>query len=279
MPILYPDILEHNNKANYPIADSDNICGATRTAVTAKTDLYTIPATFLKQNATRVWVTGESKFYTLTDYSNRGNSSGWTADTTSASLTFTDGTTSDTISLSSETLSVLGSTNITSSVTPASNSVTISLKSSLAGDITISTGDFSITTGYLYAYGGAVAGSNGLTMQSGGKIKMYPTSGTNIISISVPTPNNGANYEIKLPGSAPSTSNQVMAVTSIASSVATMGWTADPSFVSVTASSGFFALGSTADIYTDRYFVLNTNNKQLVFTAPGGNPLLSLIHI
>lgn len=139
------------------------------------------------------------------------------------SLTFSDGTTSDTITLSTDTLKILGGTNISSSVSTAANSVTISLPSTIYGGFTIGNGDFAVTTGVTYAYGGIVAGVNGLVLQSGGKITLSPIFGTCDISISVPTPNSNADWEMKLPPSI-GTANQVLGISSVASGVASLGW-------------------------------------------------------
>lgn len=84
MAIKLPDLVQHNNPL-IPIADSDNVCGGTRSAVATVGDLYTISTNLLKQNATRIWVTAASKFYTLTNIADAGNSAGWTADAVSVS--------------------------------------------------------------------------------------------------------------------------------------------------------------------------------------------------
>lgn len=121
MAINLPDLIQHNNVSNYPIADSDSVRGGTRSAVAAVTDLYTIPTNLLKQNATRVWVTAASKFYTLTDIANAGNSAGWTADATGGG----SGTVTS-VDISG------GTTGLTTSGGPITTSGTITLSGTLA---------------------------------------------------------------------------------------------------------------------------------------------------
>jgi hypothetical protein len=83
MAIKRPDIYEHNNPLN-AIVDSDFVRGGTRTAVNNLNELYQIGSGAndkidqLKQHSTRVYVSGENKFYLLTNLANRTNVSGWT---------------------------------------------------------------------------------------------------------------------------------------------------------------------------------------------------------
>jgi len=83
MAIKRPDIYEHNNPLN-AIVDSDFVRGGTRTAVNNLNELYQIGSGIndkldqLKAYATRVYVSGENKFYLLTNLANRTNVSGWT---------------------------------------------------------------------------------------------------------------------------------------------------------------------------------------------------------
>jgi hypothetical protein len=83
MAIKRPDIYEHNNPLN-SIVDSDFVRGGTRTAVNNLNELYQIGSGIndkldqLKAYATRVYVSGENKFYLLTNLANRTNVSGWT---------------------------------------------------------------------------------------------------------------------------------------------------------------------------------------------------------
>jgi hypothetical protein len=83
MAIKRPDIYEHNNPLN-AIVDSDFVRGGTRTAVNDLNELYQIGSGIndkldqLKAYSTRVYVSGENKFYLLTDIDNRSNISGWT---------------------------------------------------------------------------------------------------------------------------------------------------------------------------------------------------------
>jgi hypothetical protein len=86
MALNFPDIAQHNNPNN-AFVDSNFIRGGTRSPVGTLSDLYAIGAAGLddksdqlKQNATRVYVSGEAKFYVLKDYNNRTNSNGWEVD-------------------------------------------------------------------------------------------------------------------------------------------------------------------------------------------------------
>lgn len=83
MALKKPDIYEHNNPRR-AIADSNFVRGGARSAVSSLSDLYALgidpddKVDQLKQHSTRIYVSGESKFYILTDINNRGNSNGWT---------------------------------------------------------------------------------------------------------------------------------------------------------------------------------------------------------
>lgn len=78
MAIKRPDIYEHNN-VNYAIADSDFVRGGLRTAVADMTALYALSPKVdqLKERASIVYVSGETKYYVLVDAGNVGNASGW----------------------------------------------------------------------------------------------------------------------------------------------------------------------------------------------------------
>jgi len=78
MAIKRPDIYEHNN-VNYAIADSDFVRGGLRTAVADLTALYALSPKVdqLKERSTIVYVSGETKYYILTDIGNVGNINGW----------------------------------------------------------------------------------------------------------------------------------------------------------------------------------------------------------
>jgi hypothetical protein len=86
MPLDFPDIARHNNP-HKSFVDSDFLRGGTRSPVAALTDLYALSAAGLndksdqlKQHATKVYVSGEQKYYILKDYSNRNNANGWEAE-------------------------------------------------------------------------------------------------------------------------------------------------------------------------------------------------------
>lgn len=84
MALYQSDILTHNNP-NLAVADSDFVKGGFRTAVATVNDLYALSgktdepsaAGQLKEHATFVYVTGESKYYELIDINNVDNASGW----------------------------------------------------------------------------------------------------------------------------------------------------------------------------------------------------------
>jgi hypothetical protein len=94
MAIKRPAIYEHNNP-NLPIVDSDFVKGGSRTSVPNLTELYNLAnkTSQLKEYSTRVYVTGENKFYFLKDVSNVGNSNGWQDETTQSDLSLTVRTT------------------------------------------------------------------------------------------------------------------------------------------------------------------------------------------
>jgi hypothetical protein len=91
MPLNFPDILKHNNPNN-ALVDSDSIRGGTRSPVQTLQDLYLIGQNDVnkagseaylgkfKQHATRIYVSGEGKFYVLKDFENRGLAAGWEVD-------------------------------------------------------------------------------------------------------------------------------------------------------------------------------------------------------
>ena len=95
MSLYFPDILEHSNPDN-AIVDSDFVKGGARSPVASLLDLYALGAADpvppagepyqgkFKQHATRVYVSGEGKFYILKDFANRGNADGWAIDSSSA---------------------------------------------------------------------------------------------------------------------------------------------------------------------------------------------------
>lgn len=88
MAITLPNVIEHNNPV-LKIVDSNFVKGGGR-IVADLTALYAL-ATYadqLKEMVTRVYVTAETKYYTLTDDANIGNSAGWTAESAIV-LTFT----------------------------------------------------------------------------------------------------------------------------------------------------------------------------------------------
>jgi hypothetical protein len=84
MALRQSDILVHNNP-NLAVVDGDFVKGGFRTAVASVNDLYTLSgktdepsaAGQLKEHATFVYVTGETKYYELIDINNVGNASGW----------------------------------------------------------------------------------------------------------------------------------------------------------------------------------------------------------
>ena len=81
MAIKRPDIYENNNPA-YSIADGDFVRGGIRTGVADLTALYaldpspSVPDQF-KENASIVYVSGETAYYVLVDITNIGNAAGW----------------------------------------------------------------------------------------------------------------------------------------------------------------------------------------------------------
>jgi hypothetical protein len=84
MAIKRPDIYEHNN-VNLAISDTDSHRGGFRSAVASVNDLYALSGKTgypsapgqLKEYSTIVYVSGETKYYVLTDINNVGNASGW----------------------------------------------------------------------------------------------------------------------------------------------------------------------------------------------------------
>jgi hypothetical protein len=84
MPINLPDIIQHNNQLN-SIVDANFVRGGTR-SVANLTELYQIGSGInskvdqLKENVTRVYVSGENKFYLLKNINNRTVPAGWEAE-------------------------------------------------------------------------------------------------------------------------------------------------------------------------------------------------------
>lgn len=88
MALYFPDIVEHNNP-DYAALDTDFLRGGTRSPVASLTDLYALyPAKvdLLKERATRVYVSGENKYYVLIDLANADSSAGWAEDNSSAAI-------------------------------------------------------------------------------------------------------------------------------------------------------------------------------------------------
>ena len=81
MAIKRPDIYEHNNLLN-AIVDSNFVRGGIR-SVANLTELYQIASGVntkvdqLKQNVTRVYVSGEDRYYLLKDIANASGANGW----------------------------------------------------------------------------------------------------------------------------------------------------------------------------------------------------------
>jgi len=78
MPLNKPDILQHNNPNN-AIADTNFVRGGAR-SVANLSELYSLVATKsdqLKENVTRIYVSGEDKYYLLKNIANANNSNGW----------------------------------------------------------------------------------------------------------------------------------------------------------------------------------------------------------
>ena len=81
MAINLPDIVQHNNQLN-AIVDANFVRGGTR-SVSNLTELYQIGSGAnskvdqLKENVTRVYVSGENKFYLLKNINSRTTSAGW----------------------------------------------------------------------------------------------------------------------------------------------------------------------------------------------------------
>lgn len=81
MPINLPDIIQHNNQLN-SIVDSNFVRGGIR-SVANLTELYQIASGAnnkvdqLKQNVTRVYVSGEDRYYLLKDIANASGANGW----------------------------------------------------------------------------------------------------------------------------------------------------------------------------------------------------------
>jgi len=84
MALRQSDIQIHNNP-NLAVVDSDFVKGGFRTAVGSVNDLYALSgktdepsaAGQVKEYATIVYVTGDSKYYVLKDVSNIANANGW----------------------------------------------------------------------------------------------------------------------------------------------------------------------------------------------------------
>jgi len=85
MALNQSDIQIHNNP-NLAVVDSDFVKGGFRTAVGSVNDLYALSgktdepsaAGQVKEYATIVYVTGETKYYVLVDVDNIDNAAGWT---------------------------------------------------------------------------------------------------------------------------------------------------------------------------------------------------------
>ena len=81
MPLNKPDILQHNNPNN-AIADLNFVRGGAR-VVANLNELYQIASGVnnkvdqLKQNVTRVYVSGEDRYYLLKDIANASGANGW----------------------------------------------------------------------------------------------------------------------------------------------------------------------------------------------------------
>jgi hypothetical protein len=81
MPINLPDIIQHNNQLN-SIVDANFVRGGIR-SVANLTELYQIASGAnnkvdqLKQNVTRVYVSGEDRYYLLKDIANASGANGW----------------------------------------------------------------------------------------------------------------------------------------------------------------------------------------------------------
>lgn len=92
MAIKRPDIYEHNN-VNLAISDTDFHRGGFRSAVGTVNDLYALSGKTgfpsapgqLKEHSTIIYVSGETKYYVLTDIDNVGNATGWEVFSTGAS--------------------------------------------------------------------------------------------------------------------------------------------------------------------------------------------------
>ena len=84
MALYFPDILEHGNP-DLPILDSDFLKGGTRSPVQTLNDLYALTSKIeqLKERATKVYVSGENKYYVLIDLANAGSAAGWAAEDSS----------------------------------------------------------------------------------------------------------------------------------------------------------------------------------------------------
>jgi hypothetical protein len=102
MALNQSDILQHNNP-DLAVVDSDFTKGGFRTAVATVNDLYALSgktdlsaaAGQLKEYATIVYVSGETKYYVLTDIDNVGNASGWSEFQTETITGATNGLTKD----------------------------------------------------------------------------------------------------------------------------------------------------------------------------------------
>jgi len=98
MALYQSDILTHNNP-NLAVADGDFVKGGFRSAVASVNDLYALSgktdepsaAGQLKEYATIVYVTGETKYYVLKDITNVDNPAGW-EEFSAGSGTITGGT-------------------------------------------------------------------------------------------------------------------------------------------------------------------------------------------
>ena len=184
MALYQPDILQHNNP-NLAISDSDFVKGGFRTAVATVNDLYSLSGKTdlpsadgqVKEYATIVYVSGETKYYVLKDVTNIGNISGWTEFVTGGGAGTVTGATNGLHLVSTGTTSVaLGGTLTTGTTINASgqtfNVINIAdidgFQVKTSGDSTIFGVD---KTGFLFSFSGG-----SVSFDDGGGLK-YATTG------------------------------------------------------------------------------------------------------